>query len=159
VSGLTAGDVAPGEIDPLIADFDTTRIKQLAAAAANPLTVDGCQRMMRRIASVSNVRFPVGSASPTLDSYPLLNDLAKVLSQCPEARIVIGSHSGGGSDERGLALGRARAEAIERFFSLAGIEPVRMTVVAYGNSQSVGGDAAPGGAVVNRITFDVLPRD
>lgn len=158
VSGLNA-DGTPGASDPLTPDFDTTRIKRLGGDLSNPLSVPGCQRAMARLASASNLRFPVGSASPTADSYPVLNDLATVLYQCPDADVVIGSHTDG-DDDRELALSRARADAIERFFRLAGIEAERMQVVAYGDSQPVAGGDTPDGGITNqRITLDVLARE
>jgi OmpA-OmpF porin, OOP family len=91
----------------------------------------------------------------------VLNDLATVLYQCPSARVVIGSHIDANGDRAfDLRLSRARAEAIERFFQLAGIEPGRMEVVAYGDSQPVAASDTPEGRAANRrITLDVLPRE
>lgn len=166
VSGLSstagvAGAVAATEAaDPLEPAFDTGRIKRLGGELSRPLSVEGCQRTLARLASVSDIQFPVGGASPLPASYPVLNDLATVLYQCPDARVVIGSHiDGSGERESELRLGEARAAAIARFFQLAGIDPARTEVVSYGDSQPLmAGDTPEGRAANRRITLDVLPR-
>jgi outer membrane protein OmpA-like peptidoglycan-associated protein len=96
-----------------------------------------------------------------LESYPVLNDLATVAYQCPETVIFIGGHTdAGGSREASLRLSQARAEAVERFFYLAGIDAQRMRVVAYGDTRPIASNATPAGRAANRrITFDVFPRD
>ena len=147
--------------DPLNARFDTSRIIRLGGNLSNPMDAGTCQRTMARLASVSAIRFESRGASPMLESYPVLNDLAAVAFQCPATRIEIGGHTDGSGDrEFNLRLSQARAEAIERFFYLAGIDPARMQIVAYGDSQPIASSATPEGRAANRrITFDVLPLD
>lgn len=147
--------------DPLKAGFDTSRIIRLGGNLSNPMDAGACQRTMARLASVSAIRFEKGGASPMLESYPVLNDLAAVAFQCPATRIVIGGHTdGSGARDFNLRLSQARAGAVERFFFLAGIEPSRMQIVAYGDSQPIASSATPQGRALNRrITFDVLPLD
>jgi OOP family OmpA-OmpF porin len=141
--------------------FETQRIVGLGGNLDNPLNARACQRMMARVASSSTVGFQVNGASPLLESYPLLNDLAAVAYQCPNTRIVIGGHIDAGDDsESKLHLTQARVEAVERFFRLAGIAPERMQTVAYGDSQPLASNSSPEGRAANRrITFDVLPLD
>lgn len=147
--------------DPLHPRFETQRITRLGGNLSNPLDARSCQRMMALIASDSTVRFEVDGASPMLESYPVLNDLAAVAYQCPDTRLVIGGHTDTGEDrQRKLQLSEARAEAVERFFYLAGIPAERMQIVAYGDSQPVASNSSAEGRVANRrITFDVLPLD
>ena len=137
--------------------FEQDRIVRLGGSLANPMDADACQRMMARIASVSNLRFEAGTASPMLESYPVLNDLATVAYQCPGSRIVIGGHTDA-EQPFDLRLSKARADAVERFFHFAGIPAGRMQSVAYGNSQPIASNASPQGRAANRrITFEVLP--
>ena len=145
--------------DPLRARFDASRVSRLGGEVINPMDAGTCQRTLARLATVSSIRFERGSASPMLESYPLLNDLAAVAYQCPETRLVIGGHTDGGGDrDFTLRLSQARAEAVERFFYLAGIPAERMQIVAYGDSQPVASNASSEGRAANRrITFDVLP--
>jgi len=89
----------------------------------------------------------------------VLNDLATVAYQCPGSRIIIGGHTDASGDRTiNLRLSKARAEAVERFFNLAGIPAERMQSVAYGDSQPIASNATPEGRAANRrITFDVQP--
>jgi outer membrane protein OmpA-like peptidoglycan-associated protein len=145
--------------DPLNPQFDTSRIVRLGGDLSNPMDAGTCQRMLARLAAVSAIRFESGGASPMLVSYPLLNDLANVAYQCPDAGIVIGGHTDSAGDRAfNLRLSQARAEAIERFFYYAGIDPSRMQIVAYGDSRPIASNATPEGRAANRrITFDVIP--
>ena len=145
--------------DPLTPRFDPRKIVRLGGDLSNPMDAGTCQRTMARLASVSSVHFEVGGASPLLESYPLLNDLATVAYQCPETRIVIGGHTDSEGDrEFKLRLSGARAEAVEQFFYLAGISAKRMQAIAHGDSQPIASNTSAEGRAANRrITFDVLP--
>jgi OOP family OmpA-OmpF porin len=85
--------------------------------------------------------------------------LATVAYQCPGSRIIIGGHTDASGDRTiNLRLSKARAEAVERFFNLAGIPAERMQSVAYGDSQPIASNATPEGRAANRrITFDLQP--
>ena len=89
----------------------------------------------------------------------MLNDLATVVHQCPETRIVIGGHTDSTSERgAGLRLSLARAEAVGRFFEEAGIRADRIQVIGYGDSQPLAGnDTATGRTVNRRISVDLLP--
>lgn len=145
--------------DPLNARFDARRIVRLGGDLSSPMDAGACQRTMARLAATSSVRFETGGASPMIESYPVLNDLATVAYQCPGTRIVIGGHTDSSGDLTfNMRLSQARAEAIERFFYLAGIPSERMQTVAYGDSQPIASNATEEGRAANRrITFDVFP--
>ncbi|MCB1787226.1 MAG: OmpA family protein [Chromatiaceae bacterium] len=147
--------------DPLNPRFEPSRIIRLGGDLTNPMDAGACQRTMARLAASSSVRFETNAASPMIESYPLLNDLAAVAYQCPATRIVIGGHTDASGDrDFNLRLSQARAEAVERFFYLAGIPAERMRIVAWGDSQPIASNATPEGRAANRrITFDVLPTE
>lgn len=147
--------------DPLNPRFETQRIMPLGGDLTNPLDAPACQGMMARIASDGTLRFEVDGASPMLESYPLLNDLAAVAYQCPDTRVVIGGHTDAAEDrEFKLQLSAARARAVERFFLLAGIPGERLQSVAFGDSQPLASNSSAAGRAANRrITFDVLPLE
>ena len=158
-SGLSRRKSLLEKDDPLNPRFETRRIVRLGGNLSNPLDAATCQRMMARLAAVSSVRFEAGGAAPMRESYPVLNDLAAIAYQCPDTRLVIGGHTDAGGDrDVKLKLSRARAEAVERFFYLAGIPAERMQIIAYGDSRPVASNASAQGRAANRrITFDVLP--
>ncbi len=160
-SGLQRRSSMLDKDDPLNARFEPGRIVRLGGDLSNPLNAGTCQRMMARLAAVSSVRFELGGASPMLESYPVLNDLAAVAYQCPQTHLVIGGHTDTSGDrDFNLRLSQARAEAVEQFFYLAGITAERMQIVAYGDSQPVASNASEQGRAANRrITFDVIPLE
>lgn len=147
--------------DPLNPRFDAGRIVRLGGDLSNPMDAGTCQRTMARLAAAASVRFEAGGASPMLESYTVLNDLASVAYQCPQTTIVIGGHTDASGDrDANLRLSQARAEAVERFFYLAGIPAQRMQIIAYGDSQPIAGNATAEGRAANRrITFDVRPAE
>lgn len=159
VSGLKQRASLLDKDDPLNARFDSRKIVRLGGDLSNPMDAGACQRTMARLGAVSKVHFEAGGASPTLRSYPLLNDLATVAYQCPETSIVIGGHTDSEGDrEFKLRLSLARAEAVERFFYLAGIRGERMQIIAFGDTQPIASNTTAEGRAANRrITFDVLP--
>ena len=159
VSALKQRESLLDRDDPLNPRFDPSGIVRLGGDLSNPMDAGTCQRTMARLAAVSSVHFEAGGASPMLESYPLLNDLATVAYQCPRTRIIIGGHTDSEGDrEFKLRLSLARAEAVEQFFYLAGIRAERMQIVAYGDSQPIASNATAEGRAENRrITFDVLP--
>lgn len=160
VSGLVPRASLLDEDDPLKPRFDARRIVRLGGDLSNPMDAGTCQRTMARLAAAGSLRFAPGGASPMLESYGVLNDLATVAYQCPDTRIVIGGHTDASGDrDFNLRLSQARAEAVERFFYLAGIPASRMQIVAYGDSRPVASNATEAGRAANRrITFDVLPN-
>ena len=154
-----AAAAAQSEDEALDATFDTGHITRLSGDLAEALDAQTCQQRMADIASTRPILFETGSASPKLDSYPVLNDLAAAAYQCPQTRLVIGGHTDNSGDQQlNRRLSQARADAVQRFFNLAGIDAERMQTVAHGDSQPVASNDTPEGRAANRrITFDVQP--
>ena len=152
--------VLPVERDDLLGPrLDKSRIVRLPGEPSNRMNPLTCQRTLARLAAVSRIYFEAGTAAPMPQSYPLLNDLATVVHQCPDTRIAIGGHTDTASEgEAGLRLSLARAGAVGRFFEEAGIRGDRIQVIAYGGGQPLAGnDTATGRAVNRRISLDLLP--
>ncbi len=150
----------PVERDDLLGPrLDKSRIVRLPGEPSNRMNPLTCQRTLARLAAVSQIYFEAGTASPMPQSYPLLNDLATVVHQCPDTRIAIGGHTDTASEGgAGLRLSLARAGAVGRFFEEAGIRADRIQVIGYGDSQPLAGnDTATGRAVNRRISLDLLP--
>lgn len=158
VSALEHTPVRDGD-DLLSPRFDNGGIVRLGGDLSNPMDAGTCQRTMARLAAAGSLRFETDGASPMLESYPLLNDLAMVAYQCPQALILIGGHTDSEGDrELKLRLSMARAGAVGQFFSLAGIDPERIQITAYGDSQPIASNTSAEGRAANRrITFQVLP--
>jgi outer membrane protein OmpA-like peptidoglycan-associated protein len=145
--------------DPLYPHLAEDRIARVGGELSSPLDPVVCQRMLGRLAAAGSVGFAPGRAAPALASYPLLNDLAAVAYQCPDAYLVIGAHTDSSDDpEADLRLTQARAEAIERFFVRAGIEASRIRAVGHGSGRPIASEASAEGRAANRrITFTIEP--
>ena len=159
VSAVRRRASSPDRNDALEPHLEPRRIARQGGDLSNPMDAGTCQRTMARLAAVSSLHFEVAGATPMPQSYPLLNDLATVAYQCPDTTIIIGGHTDSEGDvESRNRLSLARAEAVGRFFQLAGIPAGRVQVVAHGDSQPiVDNGTAEERAKNNRITFDVLP--
>lgn len=159
VSALRQGVLPLERDDRLEPSLDTGKIVSLEGESSNPMDRETCQRTLARLAAVSRIHFGAGTASPMPQSYPLLNDLATVVHQCPDTRIVIGGHTDSASEGgAGSRLSLARAGAVGQFLAEAGIRADRIQVVGYGGSQSLAGNETATGRTANRrITFDLLP--
>ncbi len=159
VTGLHQGSMVLAENDPLSPRLDAARIVRLDAQPSSRMPAVACQRTLAGLAASSQIHFAAGGASPMPRSYPVLNDLATLVHQCPDTRVVIGGHTDSAAEtEFGLRLSLARAAAVGRFFELAGIRADRLQVVGHGASQPIAANDTAEGRVANRrITFDLLP--
>lgn len=159
VSGLRQRASLRAPDDPLYPHLAEDRIARVGGELSNPLEPDVCQRMLTRLAATGSVSFAPGRAAPALVSYPLLNGLAAVAYQCPATYLVIGAHTDSSDDpDADRRVTQARAEAIERFFVLAGIEPARIRAVGHGADRPVASESSPEGRAANRrITFTIEP--
>ncbi len=155
-SGLVQRSVLRDVDDPLHPRIEREQITRLAGAPSSPLDAVACQHALAQLASSDSLRFERGRATPMVDSYPLLNQLAAVVYRCPQTQLRIGAHSDT-DDALTLNIARARAEAVERIFFLAGVPASRMQIVVHGASQAAV-ETPDGGALSNhRMTFDVFP--
>ena len=145
--------------DRLEPRLDSSRIVDLTGGSSKPMDRITCQRTLVRLAAVSRIYFEAGTASPMPQSYPLLNDLATVLHQCPDTQVVIGGHTGSAAEGgSGARISLARAGTVGRFFEEAGIRADRIQVVGYGGSQPPTDDGiATSRAEISRISLDLLP--
>lgn len=159
VSGLRQRASLRSPDDPLYPHLAEGRIARVGGELSSPLEPEICQRMLGRLAATGSVVFAPGRAAPALASYPLLNDLAAVAYQCPEAQLVIGAHTDSSEDpDADRSLTQARAEAIQRFFVVAGIEAERIRAVGHGASRPVASESSAEGRAANRrITFTIEP--
>jgi outer membrane protein OmpA-like peptidoglycan-associated protein len=159
VSGLRQRASLRSPDDPLYPHLAEWRIARVGGELSRPLEPEVCQRMLGRVAATGSVGFAPGRAAPALASYQLLNDLAAVAYQCPAAYLVIGAHTDSSDDpEADRRLTQARAEAIQRFFVVAGIEADRIRAVGHGASRPVASESSDEGRAANRrITFTIEP--
>lgn len=139
-------------------------------AVANKLTVEqakvdtpviaaakSCQAKFNELLKGETILFVTASAQLNPTSHKLLDLLAEVAKQCPEAKITIAGHT----DRQGAAdynrkLSEQRASSVVAYLKQKGIAATRLTAVGYGFDKPVTGNSTPEGMQKNRrIEFNV----
>ncbi len=118
---------------------------------------DNCQQQFDELLAERSIHFKTSSARISNKSYALLDELARVASECPEARIRIEGHTDSRGGERmNLKLSQARAESVVRYLIGKGIAASRLAAVGYGESRPVADNGTAAGQARNRrIEFNV----
>ncbi len=121
-------------------------------AAANT-----CQQQFDKLLVERKIHFKTASAQITPESYPLLDELARVASECPAAKIEIEGHTDArGGEQMNMKLSQARAESVVEYLIRKGIAANRLSAVGYGESKPVADNETEAGRAKNRrIEFNV----
>jgi outer membrane protein OmpA-like peptidoglycan-associated protein len=116
------------------------------------------------VAPIEEIRFPAihygfKSARPLVRDVSVLDCVAALLGDYPDARVAIEGHSDGvGTKRFNLHLSNRRAEGVRRALVANGIEPSRLEVKGYGWSQPVAANSTKDGRERNRrVEFKVIP--
>ncbi len=105
------------------------------------------------------IYFEFNSAVIKPESYPVLDDAAKVLVAKPKMRVEIGGHTDSiGSDSYNMKLSYQRANAVKEYLvRYHNIDPSRLEVRGYGETQPVADNRTKSGRDLNRrIEFKIL---
>lgn len=126
---------------------------------AGPLDNAGCPSNEPKLAEIDGdqirlnqrVHFATAKSDILPQSYPLLNEVAKVLQQYPNITIRIEGHT----DSRGKAaynktLSQQRAESVRQFLVGRGIDAMRMDSVGFGLERPIDDNATEEGRANNR---------
>jgi outer membrane protein OmpA-like peptidoglycan-associated protein len=108
---------------------------------------------------LKGIYFDFNSATIKPTSYPVLDDAAKVLKAKPKMRIEIGGHTDSvGSDSYNQKLSYQRAQSVRDYLvRYHAIDPSRLDVRGYGESQPIGDNRTMAGRDLNRrIEFRIL---
>ncbi len=105
------------------------------------------------------VEFEFNSAKLKPESYPVLDEAARILTMHPEIDVEVQGHTDNiGSDEYNLKLSQKRAEAVRDYLiDKHMIEPVRLIPVGYGEKKPIADNTTEGGRQKNRrVEFLIL---
>jgi chemotaxis protein MotB len=111
----------------------------------------------------TDILFSSGVATVSASSQPVLQRLAEILAPFPQSLRIEGH-----TDDRPIAtrvfpsnweLSAARAASVVHLFSGHGVDPLRMTVVGYGEHRSVADNLTPEGRNRNRRVVVVVMAD
>ncbi len=107
-----------------------------------------------RIEIKDQVQFATSKSEILAGSYPLLEQVAKILKEHPElTRLRIGGHTDNrGPRDYNIQLSQDRAEAVRRFLIERGVEPSRLEAKGYGPDQPIDTNDTAAGRQKNRRT-------
>lgn len=85
-------------------------------------------------------------------SYPLLDEIARLISDHPEiTHLRVEGHTDDvGDDSANLALSQARAEAVVQYLVRAGVSQARLSAKGYGETKPIASNSTPDGRASNR---------
>lgn len=138
------------ETAPIVLKKDETKIQNF--------TLRKVPKVGERII-LRGIYFDFNSAVIKPESYPVLDDAAKVLLAKPKMRVEIGGHTDSiGSDSYNMKLSYQRANAVKDYLvRYHNIDPSRLEVRGYGESQPIADNRTKSGRDQNRrIEFKIL---
>jgi outer membrane protein OmpA-like peptidoglycan-associated protein len=133
---------------------------------ADPDRSDGCPKRvvvtMNKIEILEKIHFETGKARIRKDSFGLLDEIAQVLSDNPDIKLVeVAGHTDNqGSDELNMKLSQSRAEAVMmHLVKKGGIDPERLEAKGYGPTRPIQDNGTPDGRAANRrVEFVILSQ-
>src|SRR5438105_3421012 len=103
------------------------------------------------VVSLQDVLFDTGQATLRSGAQARLDQLAAVLRNYPERRVLVeGFTDSTGSEQSNLALSQARAEAVRTALIMKGVAANRIDVRGYGESRPIASNATAAGRQQNR---------
>lgn len=127
-------------------------------ALDNQLQVSAAQQSLNQLLEGRKVEFVTDKAELTPESRRLLDQMAEVLRQNPNAQVSIEGHT----DSRGraaynLELSQRRANAIRSYLNQQGIATNRLTATGYGETRPIdSNDSRTGRQRNRRVEFHVV---
>ncbi|MCP3978859.1 MAG: OmpA family protein [bacterium] len=122
-----------------------------------PVNARGCPRAAplfveeKRTLVLDGVLFDFNSADLTADSRMILDRVTQSLVDWPEVQIEIGGHTDAiGPDAYNLDLSKRRAAAVSDHLARGGVDPGRLAVRGYGETQPVADNSTKEGRDQNR---------
>lgn len=99
----------------------------------------------------SGLLFAVDKAALNERSKAELADLAVILNKYDDTNILLEGHTDAtGTEEHNLTLSRARSQAVANHLTNVGVDPVRFTIMGYGESQPIASNETVDGRQENR---------
>jgi OOP family OmpA-OmpF porin len=111
----------------------------------------GCPLKAKESIVLEGVTFDVNSARLTMQSQPILNDVADGLKKHPRMKVELQGHTDDtGPDAYNLSLSKKRADAVREYLLTQGVPGTQLTAKGYGESQPLDNNKTPEGRSKNR---------
>jgi OOP family OmpA-OmpF porin len=136
---------------------DVTYDEELDPLAALP-TPEECAADVNAALERQKIAFEPGSAEIAGAAAPLMDELAKILKDCPGVKMEVAGHTDAqGSESGNLALSQARAEAVVLALQGRQVNVSGLKAVGYGESRPVADNQLEEGREANRrIEFTLI---
>ncbi len=128
-----------------------------------PVSNYGCPELKREVRNLfkkamTGIQFQTGKDIILKKSYPILDDVVKVLVENPEYRLIISGHTDNvGKPESNLDLSDRRAASVRRYLEEHGIDSTRLSSVGYGDTRPIADNKTSKGRAQNRrVEFEVV---
>lgn len=126
------------------------------------LATNGCPEIKQEITklftkALQGIQFATGKDILLKTSFPILNDIAKVMIENPEYKLTIAGHTDNQGDPvKNLDLSDRRALSVKSYLMKKGVDAIRMTSVGYGDTKPVADNSTAAGRKENRrVEFTV----
>ncbi|MFN3576908.1 MAG: OmpA family protein, partial [Tabrizicola sp.] len=165
VTGVTGSTEARGRITQILSEAlgqgQTFRVNVRYDEALDPLaalpTPEECAADVNAVIARTKITFTPASAEIATTARPVLDELAKILANCPAMQMEIAGHTDSqGSEGGNKALSQARAEAVLLALQGRRVDVSGMTAVGYGETQPIADNGTEEGREANRRIEFVL---
>jgi outer membrane protein OmpA-like peptidoglycan-associated protein len=97
------------------------------------------------------VLFDLGKATIRQESYAVLQNIANIMKEYPNADFVVEGHTDSqGSDKTNQKLSDDRAASVRNYLTTIGMDGSRLTSIGYGESRPIATNATKAGRQQNR---------
>lgn len=166
IKGNTGNPAAQADITRMLieklgptADFeiDVTYVKQLDPIAGLP-TPEECVAQIDAVTGARKILFDPGSASITVDTQPVVGDIAEILKKCPNLRIQIAGYTDSqGGEEMNQQLSQQRATAVLDALRARRVPVSSFEAVGFGEADPIDTNDTQDGREANRrIEFSLI---
>lgn len=157
-AGLFSTNGCPDSDKDGVADKDDA-CPQTAGSIADK----GCPQVSKEVKEVmtkalKGVQFDTGKSTLLKTSFPVLDDVVKVMMNNPQYNLEISGHTDNAGDAtKNLELSEARAQTVATYLKSKGISADRITAKGFGATQPKASNDTPQGQAINRrVEFNVL---
>lgn len=140
--------------------------KDKCPKVAGPASNGGCPEIKAAVKqlfekALQGIQFETGKSIIKKQSFPILDQVVKVMIENPDYRLFVMGHTDNvGKEASNLQLSKERALAVEQYMEKKGISSNRIESDGYGDTQPVQDNkTAPGRAKNRRVEFKVLFED
>lgn len=166
VKGNTGSETAQADITRLLIDklgqtaqfdIDVTYVKALDPVAGLP-TPEECVAEIEAVTSARKILFDPGSASITVETQPVVDDIAEILKKCANLKIRIAGYTDSqGREEMNQQLSQQRARAVLDALRVRRVPVSSFEAIGFGEADPIATNETEEGREANRrIEFSLI---